>query len=269
MENAMKLDTYTANAGQTYMPFRENTHVPTLGYTPLHCPEPPLPVPSLNAAAKEKGWIITACHQHFLPGVTAEMLDWWWANMEKGYYLWAPGSHKRFSWVREPWKYGFENSAHKISEAVGKDMPVFGGNGVVINRLSMDWFPFTEALEHVICEGIFNRKGEFVDATIHMWQRGEGGCVHMDAAVANPSITEPPEFILEMLAEDPEAKPVPPSATDHGEYEASRWPVFLPALYGLWKDHPDPTQSVPCDLRVKRVGPQAWAYVAENGPITL
>lgn len=259
---------YCANAGQTYIPFLENTHVPTLAYTPLARPEPPLPAPELNAMARRKGWVLNAAHQHVLPGVTAAMLDWWWANMEKGYYLWAPGSHKRFSWVREPWKYGFVRSAHRISESVGEGMPVFGGSGVQINRLDMDWFPFTEALGHVIVEGVFNAKDEFVDMTVHMWQETDGGCVHVDAAVANPHISEPPQFILEMLAADPAAKPVPPSATDHGEYEASRWPVFLPALYGLWKDHPDPTQSVPCDLRVEKTGPETWRYRCENGPVT-
>lgn len=173
---------YYANGGQTYLPFLENTHVDTLPYTPLERPQPPLPDLELNDAARAKGWVLNAQHQHVLPGVTAAMLDWWWANMEKGYYLWAPGSHKRFSWVREPWKYGFVHSAHMISESVGKDAPVFGGSGVQIDRLDLSWFPFTTHLEHVICEGIFNGKGEFVDATIHMWQDCPGGCVHMDAA---------------------------------------------------------------------------------------
>ncbi len=256
---------YIGNAGQTYMPFEENIHVPTLPYTPPAKPEPPLPELRLNAMAQSRGWVLTMQSQHFLPGVTAEMLDWWWANMEKGYYLWAPGSHKRFSWVREPWKYGFVRSAHMISESVGEGLPVFGGSGVQINRLDMDWFPFTETLEHVIVEGVFNAKDEFVDMTVHMWQDAPGGCVHSTAAVMNPRISEPPAFVLEMLAKDPEAKLVPPSSTDHGEYEASRWPVFLPTLYGLWKDHPDPTQSVPCDLRVEKTGAERWQYRTPSG----
>ena len=156
-----------------------------------------------------------------------------------------------------------------ISESVGEGVPVFGGNGVQINRLDLDWFPFTEALDHVIVEGVFNGKDEFVDMTVHMWQDVEGGCVHIDAAVADPNVSEPPQFILEMLAEDPNVRPVPPSATDHGEYEASRWPVFLPKLYELWKDHPDTTQSVRCDLRVEKIGPERWRYVCENGPCIL
>ena len=258
---------YTANAGQTYMPFRDNIHIKTMPYTPLEKPEPLLAAPVLNDVAREKGWVISAWHQHFLPGVTPEMLDWWWANMEKGYYLWAPGSHKRFNWVREPWKYGFVRSAHMISESVGEGMPVFGGNGVEIQRLDMSFFPLRDALEHVICEGIFNGKGEFVDSTIHMWQAADSGCVHMDVTVANPNITEPPAFVLEMLRENPDNMPVQPGATDHGEYEASRWPVFLPKLYDLWKDHPDPTQSVKCNLRVRKTDEGSWTYIAENDPV--
>ena len=259
---------YIPNGGQTYMPFQKNINVSTLPYTPLPRPVPALPELELNQMAQGKGWVITMQHQHVLDGVTPEMLDWWWANMEKGYYLWAPGSHKRFNWVRAPWEYGFLRSAHMISESVGAGLPVFGGSGVQIERLDLSWFPFTRALEHVLCEGIFNGKGEFVDATIHMWQAAPGGCVHMDAAVSNPNLSEPPAFLLEMMAETPGVRPVPPSSTDHGEYEAARWPVFLPALYGLWKDHPDPTQSVRCDLRVRQTGPERWEYLSENGPVT-
>jgi hypothetical protein len=54
----------------------------------------------------------------------------------------------------------------------------------------------------------------------------------------------------------------------HAEYEASRWPVFLPTLYHLWEGHPDPTQNVACDLTV-RWEDGAISYVAENGPVGL
>ncbi len=259
---------YTPNAGQTYMPFQDNIHVPTLPYTPLDRPNPPLPELELNEAAKAKGWVLQSQCQHFLPGVSPEMLDWFWANMEKGYYLWAPGSHKRFNWVREPWKYGFVHSAHMISEAVGQGMPVFGGSGVEIRRLPLTYFPFTTHLEHVICEGVFNGKEEFVDSTVHMWQGVPGGSVHITASVASTTVTAPPDFVLEMLRENPDAQPVAPGSTDHAEYEAAMWPRFLPTLYGLWRDHPDPSQNVRCDLTVREV-PGGLAYVHENGPVAL
>jgi hypothetical protein len=46
-----------------------------------------------------EGWIVV---DHIIPGVTPEMLDWWWVNMEKGYELWCPGGHKGFKWEVAP-----------------------------------------------------------------------------------------------------------------------------------------------------------------------
>ena len=37
-----------------------------------------------------------------LDGITPEMLDWFWANMEKCYFLWAPGAHAGFAWDPSP-----------------------------------------------------------------------------------------------------------------------------------------------------------------------
>lgn len=258
---------YQANAGQTYIPFQKNIQIDTLPYEPLPKPDPQIPELKLNTMAREKKWVIQSQSQHFLPGVTAKMLDWFWTNMEKGYYLWAPGSHKRFNWVKAPWQYGFLHSVHMISEAVGKDCSVFGGEGVEIHRLGLDYFPFTAALEHVLVEGVFNDLNEFVDMTVHMWEDCPGGCRHITAAVASTTVSEPPRFIKEMLAENPDVKPVAPSATDHGEYEASRWPQFLPQLYELWKNHPDPSQNVACDLTVRQTDEERWEYEAENPPV--
>lgn len=260
---------YQPNGGQTYMPFHKNTQIETQPYTPLTPPNPPYAPLELNPMALEKKWVIAQQAQHFLPGVTSEMLDWFWANMEKGYYLWGPGSHKRFSWVKAPWEYGFNNSAHMISESVSKGAAVFGGSGIQINRLGLDYFPFTTALPHVLVEGIFNDLGEFVDMTVHMWTDCPGGCNHVTAAVASTTITAPPHFVMEMLAENPDLKVVPPSATDHCEYEASRWPQFLPQLFSIWKDHPDPSQNVACDLTVKQTDTYTWEYVYENGPVVI
>ncbi len=255
---------YTANAGQTFMPFQENINVPTLPYTPLDRPDPLLPELEMKEEFLERGYIMTMQCQHFLPGVEPEMIDWWWANMEKGYYLWAPGAHKRFNWVRTPWEYGFEKSAHCISESMAPGIPVFGGNGIQINRMGLDMFPFKTHLEHVLVEGVFNRLGEFVDSTVHMWEKTEGGTNHITAGFLNTKITELPEFILE----DPTQKPAAPEdSQSHAEYEASQWPIFLPKLYDLWKDHPDPSQNVQCDLRVKENPDGTISYIAENGPL--
>ncbi len=255
---------YIPNGGQTYLPFQENIHVPTLPFTLLSQPSPSYPALELTEDAKSKGYVITTQAQHFLPGVTAKMMDWWWANMEKGYYLWAPGSHKRFNWVRSPGQYGFLHSAHMISEAMAPGKPVFGGDGIQIDRMDLSWYFFTTHLSHLIIEGVFHDSGEFVDSTIHMWEDAEGGCNHIVAAVANSRCSAPPAFVLT----DPASAPSPEDSAAHSEYEASRWPVFLPALYHLWEGHPDPSQNISCDLTVRET-PHGLEYISQNGPVSF
>ena len=66
---------YIPNGGQTYIPFRENVHVPQPEFTPLGRPQPPLPDFQLTHEAQDKGWVVASPCQHFLPGVEPEMLD--------------------------------------------------------------------------------------------------------------------------------------------------------------------------------------------------
>ena len=260
---------YNPNAGQTYLPCQENIHIPFVPYEKPAKPNPPLPALELAPEYIENGFVMPTQSQHFLPGVTAEMLDWFWANMEKGYYLWAPGSHKKFCWVKSPAEYGFEQSVHMISEACMPGAAVFGGEGVEIHRLALaDFFPFTTCLKHVICEGVFNDIGEMVDSTVHMWEDVPGGIVHITATAENSKCSMPPGFILKMLEEDPQPNIVPNYETDHGEYEASQWPVFLPKLYDLWKNHPDPSQNVQCCLEVQ-LTEEGYRYTHENGPVVI
>lgn len=260
---------YVPNAGQTYLPCQENVHVPFAAYEKPAKPDPLLPQLELSEEYENNGFVLASQKQHFLPGVNSEMMDWFWANMEKGYYLWAPGSHKKFTWVKPPAQYGMEASAHRISEICEEGAAVFGGEGVEIRRLALkDFFPFTACLKHVICEGVFNDLGEMVDSTIHMWEDAPGGCNHITATVQNSKASMPPAFILQTLKENPDAKIVPNYATEHEDFEASQWPVFLPKLYDLWKNHPDPSQNVHCCLEVKKVG-NSYRYVKENGPVVI
>ena len=261
---------YIPNAGQTYLPICENIHIPFLSFERPAKPDPLLEPLILRQDYMEKGFILASQKQHFLPGVTAEMLDWFWANMEKCYYLWAPGSHKRFSWVQSPAQFGMEHSVHMIAESCEPGLPVFGGEGIEIRRLPLaDFCPFEQILEHVICEGVFNDKDELVDSTIHMWEDVPGGINHITATVTNTRCSEPPAFVIKLLSENPDVKIVPNYATDHEDYEASQWPVFLPALYNLWKDHPDPSQNMHCCLAVKKQEDGSYRYICENGPVQI
>jgi hypothetical protein len=138
---------YVASAGQTHIPFQENEGVPFVSFERPAKPEPPLAPLELTQEAIDKGYDLPSQRHHFLPGLTSEMLDWFWANMEKGYYLWAPGSHKRFNWLKTPYEYGFEDSVHIIAETTDPALPVFGGEGVEIHCIVylvelLGWQPF-------------------------------------------------------------------------------------------------------------------------------
>ena len=137
---------YKGNGGQTGIPVGV-VEVPYDTWVQVPRPDPLLPEWKINPKYKEKGFFVAGgiVTQHFLPGVTAEMLDWFWVNMEKGYYLWGPGSHKLFQWIREPWKYGYVQSCHYISENLYEKGPFFLQTGEpddCMQRLDMDVYPF-------------------------------------------------------------------------------------------------------------------------------
>lgn len=152
MEN--KFQTYVATGGQSSRPFGQ-FKVPYPKWERLEMPK--IDWPDIGMNPKYKDWVICIEGEHFLPGVTSEMIDWFWSNMEKGYYLWAPGSHKRFQWIREPWEYGFTNSKHTSLENMSEDqildLQVAAGDGygmLLYNRYDMDIFPFDFCLKPYI-----------------------------------------------------------------------------------------------------------------------
>ena len=262
---------YQANGGQTYLPAAENIQIPLKPCTALREPSPKLAEPLLREEFAQNGYVAAEWSQHFLPGVTAEMLDWFWANLEKCYYLWAPGCHKSFAWIKSPAEYGFVQSVHKVCESMGPGVPPMGGDGITLHRMDLTYFPFREHLEHVIIEAILNRKGEVFNLGVHMWQDVPGGCIHVTRGATNTRISEPPEFVIrfdEAEAQQGELKKEQ-DVLPHPEYEAANWPLFLPKLYDVWKDHPDPSQNVFCDLKVCEEPDGTLRYCRENGPVIL
>ena len=61
------------------------------------------------------GWMVV---DHIIPGVTAEMIDWWWVNMEKGYELWCPDEHKGFKWEVKPPMGGHIGAVQIATESI-------------------------------------------------------------------------------------------------------------------------------------------------------
>lgn len=259
------------NGGQTYLPTNKNIQIPLLQCEPLKQPNPPIAEPQLNEHFENQGYVAAEWSQHFLPGVSAEMLDWFWANLEKCYYLWAPGCHKSFEWLKSPSEYGFLHSVHKVSESMGPGVAPMGADGIILHRMGLEYFPFQEHLEHVIIEAILNDKGEIFNLGVHMWENVPGGCIHVTRGATNTRISKPPKFVIDFSKAEKQMDDLETEKQilPHPDYEAAQWPRFLPKLYEIWKDHPDPSQNVQCNLQVYERTGGLLAYCAENGPVII
>ena len=66
-----------------------------------------------------KGETIDLVVDHILPGVTPEMIDWWWDNINSSerYKLWHPEDHKSFEWEVSPEK-GHIGAIQRIVENI-------------------------------------------------------------------------------------------------------------------------------------------------------
>ena len=244
--------TYTPNSGQTFVPELESPYTQTVAY------DKAADLPSKEGGYqfhekwKDSGYMMVGNDEvKFLEGVTPEMLDWFWANLEKVYYLWAPGEHLGFDWEVPPNQVGYEGSVEHIYET-NHFLPVH------MKRICMENYPFTECAEHCwISDGTFGDSGHGM-RLIHMYEAMEGGTrwitiklVHKDDAA----------WIREYRA-----KADPAKTLEHNEYEAGRFKDFLPQMYRLWKDIPNPAQNVSFDLRTKQNPDGTWAHVCANKP---
>ncbi|MFX1292993.1 MAG: DAPG hydrolase family protein [Promethearchaeota archaeon] len=67
-----------------------------------------------------KGKTIDLVIDHTLSGVTPEMIDWWWDNIDttERYKLWHPDDHQFFQWEISPIK-GHIGAIHRVVENIG------------------------------------------------------------------------------------------------------------------------------------------------------
>lgn len=71
-------------------------------------------------ARRSGGRTLDLVVEHELPGVTPEMIDWWWDHIDdtRRYALWHPGSHISFTWeVRKEGEH--VGRVHRVVERVG------------------------------------------------------------------------------------------------------------------------------------------------------
>jgi succinate dehydrogenase/fumarate reductase flavoprotein subunit len=167
-----------------------------------------------------------------LVGVSPEMIDWWWVNMEKGYPLWEPNDHKSFVWEVPPPVNGYLGAIQIAEEKMGPMPPM---------KLRIRWddpkdSPIPVTYEHAIVASGIDEKGNVQAMILHQWEKSPRG-TRMHSTM---------RFL----------GPVPPAVPEiwkvHDRAEVSTFPAFLPDFYRLWQTVKDPTINRQCSLKVKK-----------------
>jgi succinate dehydrogenase/fumarate reductase flavoprotein subunit len=168
-----------------------------------------------------------------LHGVTPEMLDWWWVNMEKGYPLWEPDEHKSFAWEVPPGRDTHIGAIQQVEESLG-------GSPMLKIRIRWDdpdTCPIPTHYEHVIlATGIMPPDDKVVGYVVHQYE----------AAPYGTKLKSTSRMLI----------PLPPGADEgwrrHATKEAERFPQFLPELYRLWQVVKDPNINRQASMKRKK-----------------
>ena len=212
----------------------------------------PMPPLEIHPKFADKHYIVMSDVNEMIPGVEAKMVDWFWANMEKGYHLWAPGEHYGFDWIIPPCEIGYEGSVEGSYEFDPR-------HPIKITRVGVQHYPFTECYEHcwMSCFGDSTPDEGFL---IHMYQDVPGGIHWRTVSVSS-------EARMKKMMEAAKAGGGPrPDIAGHMAYESARLNQFLPQLYQLWVGHPDPWENMQFDLTTKRQEDGTWRHKYPNLP---
>jgi hypothetical protein len=199
-----------------------------------------------------KGWIVV---DHIIPGVTAEMIDWWWVNMEKGYELWCPDEHKGFKWEVTPPLGGHIGAVQIATESIDY--------GPVMN-LRIEWVDPNIGTqeqkdfwtyEHLLTAGTTGAQPgtKAMIMLSHQWEAIPGGC-KMRSCMHGfpeppPGSGPPPGSIMKHPSGK---KPTGGGWRTHNIAEVSTFKAFLPALWGIWQAVTDPAINRQASLKIKK-----------------
>jgi hypothetical protein len=179
---------------------------------------------SPNEVYKEllKGETVSLVIEHELRGVTPEMLDWWWDNLDNdNYKLWNPQDHIALEWQIPPSQMGHVGAIHMACESIS-DLPP--------QILRIRWEDpraaiITPSYSHVnvgssLAPGTADTP---LGSLVHEYEETRYG-TKMRSTFILPAIV--PQFFLDFL-------------NKHNIAEMGRFPEFLPQLYkqktGQWR----------------------------------
>ena len=197
---------------------------------------------------------------HIIPGVTSEMIDWWWVNMEKGYELWCPDEHKGFKWEIKPPMNGHIGAVQIATESIDfgpvRDLRIEWVDPNIGTQEQKDFWTY----EHLLTAGTTGAQPETKPMVIlsHQWEAIPGGCKMRSCMHGRPG---PPPGGPKIPPQSKEApkhpsgkKPTGGGWRTHNIAEVSTFKNFLSALWGIWQAVPDPAINRQCSLKIKKEG---------------
>jgi hypothetical protein len=162
-----------------------------------------------------------------LEGVTPKMLNWFWSNMDKAFFLWHPGQHTAFYWTIPP-KHGQALGAIHVAPQVWADgtkiEPHIRFEDVAtLPQEIADIIVYDHA---VIAVGICLKKEDYkpdnkpIAYRVHQWEKTDSGVKGISTAI--PVTDDPLETERGLIW------------AEHASEEVGNWANFLPELYKLY-----------------------------------
>jgi hypothetical protein len=192
----------------------------------------------------ERGWT----HIDWtLTGVTPNMIDWSWSNMDKTFILWHPVDHRGFKWYIPVTKDKFFGAIHLTLQGPYRedediDELPFGLRFYDIATLPKEMADVI-IYDHVCLVGgvpLDNPDGPVSSYRIHQCASSDDGVVGMSSALT-PIIEDVEEEKARGLA-----------WTKHAIGEISNWEVFLPDLYKMWQVVKQPNNNIFHSLKIEK-----------------
>ena len=168
---------------------------------------------------------------HEIHGVTPDMLDWWFCNMEKGFVLWHPMDHIAFEWEIPPSKNGYIGAIH-IAEQGASRSSIFKARVRYADPSEIIDFPII--YEHItVAVGPGPDGKPSPNYSTHQYEAASYGT--RLRSIQHHEQGRPREAAEAWIM--------------HCKQEMGYLPNFLPQLYKMWQVVEDPAINVPCCLK--------------------